>query len=173
MIARIPGARPARWKSPAVFCVGSGETETLDLAEAAERCWSHVGTPEAFLSVEAAPRIRAHEGRLQQLLENLFRNAVEHGGEEVTVTVGALKGGFFVEDDGPGIPEGKREKVLETGYSTTEEGTGLGLSIAGAVADSHGWSLSAADGREGEPALKSETWMSGNTEKLDWESKDG
>ena len=57
--------------------------------------------------------------------------------------------GFFVEDDGPGIPEEKREKVLETGYTTTEDGTGLGLSIAWSVADSHGWDLSITDGREG------------------------
>jgi len=42
--------------------------------------------------------------RLRQLLENLLRNAVEHGGENVTVTVGNLPDGFYVADDGPGIP---------------------------------------------------------------------
>ena len=63
--------------------------------------------------------------------------------------VGALDDGFFVEDDGPGIPEEKREKVLEGGYSSREEGTGLGLSIAQAIAETHGWTLSVTESDEG------------------------
>ncbi len=137
----------------------SDEVVPVSLREVAERCWPDVEGNEASLTVETDRNIVAHEGRLQQLLENLFRNAVEHGGEDVAVTVGILSGreleeevsgeGFFIEDDGPGIPEEKREKVLETGYSTSEDGTGLGLSIARSVADSHEWSLSVTDGRKG------------------------
>lgn len=129
--------------------VESGDTEPVDLTKVAKRCWSHVAVEEASLSVEAVPPIAAHEGRVRQLFENLFRNAVEHGGKEVSVRVGDLPGGFYVEDDGPGIPEEMREKVLETGYSTNEEGTGLGLSIAGTVAEAHGWDLSVVEGEEG------------------------
>jgi signal transduction histidine kinase/PAS domain-containing protein len=136
------------------------EMASVPLEKAAERCWSHVDTADATLSVETGLQVRAHEGRLQQLLENLFRNAVEHGGETVTVTIGTLPeeeassgeadmGGFFVEDDGPGIPEETQEKVLEAGYSTTDAGTGLGLSIARAIADSHGCTMSVTEGREG------------------------
>ncbi|WP_255767548.1 ATP-binding protein [Haladaptatus halobius] len=55
------------------------------------------------------------------MLENLFRNAVEHGGEEVTVRVGDLPTGFYVEDDGTGISETARKSVFDVGY-TTETG---------------------------------------------------
>ncbi|PSQ72558.1 MAG: sensor histidine kinase [Bacteroidetes bacterium QH_2_64_26] len=135
------------------------EVAPVGFRDVAERCWPEVEGRKSSLTVETDANIVAHEGRLQQLLENLFRNAIEHGGEDVVVVVGLLSAeasdnetsaeGFFVEDDGPGIPEEKREKVLETGYTTTEDGTGLGLSIAWSVADSHGWDLSTTDGREG------------------------
>ena len=99
--------------------------------------------------VDTAPCIYADETRLQRLLENLFRNAIEHAGDDVTLRVGRLDDGFFVEDDGLGIPPEQREKVLKAGYSSDEEGTGLGLSIVKTIADAHGWSLSLAEGREG------------------------
>jgi hypothetical protein len=59
----------------------------------------------------------------------------------VTVTVGTLGDGFYVADDGPGIPEDERERVFEAGYSTTESGSGFGLAIVERVADAHGWSV--------------------------------
>jgi signal transduction histidine kinase len=58
-------------------------------------------------------------------------------------------GGFFVEDDGPGIPPEDRERVFEHGYSTDADGTGFGLSIVGAVADAHGWEMRVTEGDEG------------------------
>ena len=75
------------------------------------------------------PTIEADENRLRQLLENLLRNAIEHGGTDVTVTVGTVEDGFYVEDDGPGVPQDERENVFTAGYSTAEEGTGFGLNI--------------------------------------------
>lgn len=132
------------------------ETEDLEetsLEEMAAICWEQVEAPEATLKVDGDLSFQAHKGRLQQLLENLFRNAAEHGGESVTVTVGALREegskGFFVEDDGPGIPDEKRDKIFERGYSSEEEGTGLGLSIAQAIAEAHGWDISVTEGQDG------------------------
>jgi signal transduction histidine kinase len=129
--------------------VAPEDRESLSLAAVAETSWAHVETAGATLRVERDLGLRADEGRLCQLLENLFRNAVEHGGETVTVTVGALPDGFFVEDDGPGIPVEERGKVLEEGYSSNEAGTGFGLSIVRTVAEAHGWTLSVVDGRKG------------------------
>lgn len=80
---------------------------------------------------------------------NLFRNAVEHGGPEVVVRVGAFPTGFFVEDDGPGIPREKRTMVFDPGYSSGEKGTGLGLSIVKMIAKAHEWSVSVTTGRQG------------------------
>lgn len=125
------------------------DLEACALAELAEGPWDHVDVSEATLEVEARPIIKADEGQLQRLLENLFRNSVEHGGETVTVWVGALDDGFFVEDDGPNIPEEKRDKVFETGYSSEEEGTGLGLNIVQTIAEAHGWTFSLTTGRDG------------------------
>ncbi|WP_103019231.1 PAS domain-containing protein [Salinibacter altiplanensis] len=123
--------------------------EDCDLGRLATLCWERVDMPEAHLALDAAPRVHADENRLQRLLENLFRNAIEHGGDGVTLRVGALDDGFFVEDDGPGIPPDQREQVLKAGYSSNEEGTGLGLSIVKTIVDAHGWSLSLTEGREG------------------------
>jgi signal transduction histidine kinase len=78
-----------------------------------------------------------------------MRNAVEHGGDDVTVAVGALNDGFYVEDDGAGISEADREDVFEPGYSTSEDGTGFGLSIGKRVADAHGWNVRVTDGSDG------------------------
>ncbi|MFB6186991.1 MAG: sensor histidine kinase, partial [Halobacteriaceae archaeon] len=77
------------------------------------------------------------------MLENLIRNSVKHGGNDVTVTVGKLadETGFYVADDGSGIPLDEREAVFKEGYSTAESGTGLGLSIAKKVAEAHGWDI--------------------------------
>jgi len=57
----------------------------------------------------------------------------------VTITVGRTASGFYVADDGPGIPEAERDRVFETGYSTAADGTGFGLNIVRTVAEAHGW----------------------------------
>lgn len=75
------------------------------------------------------------------MLENFFRNAIELGGEDVIVTVGKRDSGFYVADDGTGIPPNRREKVFEGGHTTAEGGTGLGLKIVQDIADAHGWEI--------------------------------
>ena len=60
---------------------------------------------------------------------------------ELTVTVGDMADGFYVADDGRGIPESERDRVFETGYSTSTDGTGFGLSIVEQVAEAHDWSI--------------------------------
>ena len=83
------------------------------------------------------------------MLENLLRNSLEHGGETVTVTIGDIDRGFYVEDDGPGIPPEERDRVFDAGYSTNSEGTGFGLSIVSDVAEAHGWNVTVTEGRSG------------------------
>ena len=53
-------------------------TESVDLAELAPVAWQTTGTGELSLSLADPPEVLADRGRLQQLLENLFRNAAEH-----------------------------------------------------------------------------------------------
>ena len=125
------------------------ETEPVDLSELTQRCWRHVETENATVVTDTTRRIDADRSRLQQLLENLFRNAVEHGGDDVSVTVGEIDDGFYVEDDGPGISEDDREDVFTAGYSTTEGGSGFGLSIVKEIADAHGWEIRIGESRAG------------------------
>jgi PAS domain S-box-containing protein len=119
------------------------DLEVVPLASLVEQCFVTVdgenGTLQLELDAELA--IEADESRLRQLLENLIRNAFEHGEGETTVRVGTLADGFYVEDTGPGIPKDDREKVFESGYSTFQDGTGLGLSIVGEIVDAHGWDI--------------------------------
>lgn len=125
------------------------EPEPVDVAETIRECWRNVVTENARLVVTADCVIRADRSRFKQLVENLIRNAIEHGGDEVTITVGELDGGFYVEDDGPGIPSDDLEAVLETGYSTSEDGIGLGLSIVKRIAAAHDWEIDVTPGSDG------------------------
>ena len=76
-------------------------------------------------------------------------DAVEHGETGVSITVGDIEDGFYVADDGPGIPEGDRESVFDAGYSTTRDGTGFGLSIVQEVAEAHGWGVRVTESADG------------------------
>ncbi|WP_168219897.1 HAMP domain-containing sensor histidine kinase [Salarchaeum sp. JOR-1] len=111
-----------------------------------EQAWEHVETKEATLRVDVTRSIRADRSRVTQLLENLFRNAVEHGGEDVVVTVGDLPDGFFIEDDGAGLPPDEQSRIFEPGYSTATDGTGLGLTISKQVVESHNWNIHVTNG---------------------------
>lgn len=140
-------------------------TDRVDLASAAETYWENVETGAATLAIESGLTIEADRSRLGQLLENLFRNAmehgstgsrtesddsVEHGDGAVTVAVGELDdcAGFYVEDDGSGIPETDREMVFESGH-TTGSGAGLGLAIVEEIATAHGWRVSVIESETG------------------------
>jgi signal transduction histidine kinase len=122
------------------------DPEPISLSSVVNDSWAVIDSDDATLTIESELNFVADRGRLQQLLENLFRNAVEHGGNTVTIRVGALPdaAGFYVADDGPGIPVGEREQVFDSRYSTTESGTGYGLTIVEEIVDTHGWSISIA-----------------------------
>jgi signal transduction histidine kinase len=120
--------------------VGVSSTE---LAPLVENVWRVDGTDEATLDV-AVPEgtvLRAEAETVRPLVENLLKNAVVHGGDDVTVRVGTTSRGFYVADDGPGIPDTEREKVLEPGYTTSEEGTGTGLAIVRETVEQQEWGL--------------------------------
>jgi PAS domain S-box-containing protein len=146
---------------------GAGDVRQMDLAEVCDDCWQNVATADASLVTETDRTVRADPSRLKQLFENLFRNsvehgstsnrresagdAVEHGGADVTVTVGDLveRDGFYVADDGSGIPPDECEHVFEMGHSTAEGSTGFGLNIVQRVVEAHGWTISVTDGEDG------------------------
>ena len=125
--------------------------DPCELAAIVDNCWNNVDTKNATLQNEVDATVRCDRSRVQQLLENLVKNAVAHGGDDVTITVGDLPGtsGFYVEDDGPGIPEPERETVFESGYSNAPGGTGFGLAIVNEIAGAHGWTVDVSEGSAG------------------------
>ena len=125
-----------------------GETEWVEYRSVAENAWPFV-REEATLVVESTGELEADEHRLSELLGNCFRNATDHGGAGVTVWTGVTADGFYVEDDGPGVPPAERDRIFESGVTTDDGGSGLGLAIVGSIADAHGWSVTVEDGRTG------------------------
>ncbi len=122
------------------------ETTQEDLRIVAEEAWSLVEAPEANLTVEGEMAVEADRDRLQQALENLFRNATDHVGEDVSLLVEPLDDGFAVEDDGPGIPVEEQDQVLEYGHTTEDDGTGFGLAIVKEIVEAHGWDIRVMNG---------------------------
>jgi signal transduction histidine kinase len=143
--------------------------DAVDIGAVATDAWDAVDTGGASLTVaDDLPAVDADPDRLQRLFENLFRNAVEHaspspetgttgpdpgpGSDEVLqVRVGPTDRGWFVADDGVGVPEDERERVFEPGYSTGDSGsgTGLGLTIVERIAEAHDWTVSLTTGPPG------------------------
>ncbi|MBB6645412.1 ATP-binding response regulator [Halobellus ruber] len=126
-------------------------TEPTDLGTVARTAWESVGTDGAEFSVVSPPTVEANTGRTRRLLENLLRNAVVHADEGVKIEIGSLddRAGFYVADDGPGIPPDARESVFEPGYTTAEAGNGFGLAIVSRIAAAHGWDVTLTDSEDG------------------------
>jgi PAS domain S-box-containing protein len=206
----------------------------VDLTAAAERAWAAVDADGALLRTCGTPTVVGDEPRVRRLLENLFRNSVEHGstgnrsaersgdiadrrsassqnaersddsvehgptgsrppaddsvergpagsrpgagdrpgggstdGEgaiadpdpdraagadcgRLTVRVGELDDGrgFYVADDGAGVPAGERDRLFEPGVSGGD-GTGYGLAIVREIARAHGWSVALVESDAG------------------------
>ena len=127
------------------------EREHVTLSAVAEDAWAVVESDTATLTIDSDGTFIADATRLQQLLENLFRNAIEHGGTDVEISVGTINdgSGFFIADNGAGIPVQDRKKVLESGYSTASEGTGLGLSIVSEIVAAHDWQIDVTSSETG------------------------
>jgi PAS domain S-box-containing protein len=150
-----------------VFDMARGEEPTVDervrLRDVAESAWRNVETGGGDLAFDGDDvELVADERQLTSLFENLFRNSLDHGGSDVTVRVGVLgdsnpgspasRGdgdGFYVEDDGPGVPEDVRERVFERGFTTADAGTGVGLAVVSDVAEAHGWEVAVTESEAG------------------------
>lgn len=126
------------------------ETRPVELETAFEQCWGVVDTPGSEATLVDDLTVVADPTRLQQLLENLLDNAVDHGGPAARVEIGSIGDeGFYVADDGPGIPPEKRDAVFESGHSTATDGSGFGLAIVREIAEAHGWDLRVTESAEG------------------------
>ncbi|SEQ41577.1 sensor histidine kinase [Natrinema salaciae] len=143
----------------------AAETEPVDLESLAREAWDHVSTGSVTLSIPATTTLDADRSRLLRLLENCFRNSLEHGVTTESVRVGPLETtengassrGFYIEDDGEGLSEELREQVFDRSVSSSTEGLGIGLWIVREVATGHGWSVVATESDTGGARFEFET----------------
>lgn len=128
-----------------------GATQVVSIPKVCQTAWDAVVTGDANLQIETDRTITADIGRLQQLLENLFRNAIEHNTQPVTITVGDIPetDSFYVEDTGVGIPRDLVDDIFEIGFSTKPENTGFGLAIVNEIATAHEWNVDVTTGSAG------------------------
>jgi len=113
---------------------------------------------EVELSVQVAaglPALALDAGRMEQVLENLLANAVQHAprGTGVRLTADLADGGeavmYRVEDEGPGVATVDLERLFEPFFSRRQGGTGLGLPIVQRIVDAHGGVVRAANRSQG------------------------
>jgi two-component system, OmpR family, sensor histidine kinase TctE len=113
------------------------------------------GVDLGFEAAEGPVPIRADAARLRELLDNLVDNAVRYtrAGGRVTVKVAAApRPTLSVDDDGPSIPPGERQRVFERFHrllGNAEGGSGLGLAIAQEIARIHGAAIELRDDADG------------------------
>ena len=131
------------------------QREPVDVGALARECWTSVATDDARLAIADPPTVAGDRRRLRHLLENLLANSAEHapGADPdapsqqtpITVEVGGCPDGFYVADDGVGIPPERRRQL----FDPTAGDIGLGLDIVQQMAQAHGWSVRATESADG------------------------
>lgn len=122
----------------------------VDLHELVTRAMN-VARPQAAarqveIELHAPPRLpMVIDGSLvRRAVENLLLNAIEFSGQDPPgrVTASVLRRGreaiVMVDDDGPGVPAGDRDRIFQAYYSSKSGGTGLGLALVKQVFEAHG-----------------------------------
>ena len=101
---------------------------------------------------ESLPAIYAVSGQIQQIFFNLILNSLDamSGGGDLTIGARVRDHGVEMtfQDNGPGIPEERRNNIFEPFFSTKEGGTGLGLTVSYNIVTAHGGTLDLMDGQQ-------------------------
>lgn len=111
---------------------------------------------ELALAVVRNGSVLADGPAIERVLANLVQNAIEHGGQMVTIHVDSPV--IEVEDDGPGIPAEERKHVFEPFYRlrARQTGAGLGLSLVRQIMDRHGGRVGVHDAPNGGTIMRLE-----------------
>lgn len=116
------------------------------------------------LHVHAGAAVEINPAQLEIVMKNLLNNAVEvltgraTGRIDITLQTLGNMAAIDVQDNGPGVPAGQREKVFEMNYSTKPQGMGIGLWLSRHIAQTHGGQLVAMDSAAGAHMRLSLPW---------------
>ncbi|HMH64248.1 MAG TPA: ATP-binding protein, partial [Rhizomicrobium sp.] len=126
---------------------GGEKPRSVDLSALVESLCTdldEIGEPVSWINHAPAP-ISCRPNEIKRAVRNLVENAVAYGHKaDVRITHAGDGYDVLVEDEGPGIPEGDRQRVfepfvrLESSRNEATGGTGLGLTLVKAIAEGHG-----------------------------------
>lgn len=156
-INRRDRAQPEVFALDALLQVFVDEFEKAERIEAGVVRWSDIGGGKVIFD----------RGHLRQVLWNLCRNALRHGGHSVgsvTLELSEVAGRAVLDvvDDGPGVPVDQRSKLFEPFFTTASDGTGLGLYIAKELCEANGAQLEYRSGKAGSGACFRVTFANPN-----------
>ncbi len=151
------------WRGPTSTCRSSRAPVDLDdLAFEEARRLRSTTSKRVDTSGVGAARVRGDADALRRVFRNLGENAARHASSRVDIALADLGDDVVltVDDDGPGIPESERERVLQRfvrldeARSRDDGGSGLGLSIVDEVVRAHGGSMSITQSPSAAPASR-------------------
>ncbi len=142
------------------FCrTGPLDRRPVDPAQLLRDAAAAVGDGRLEVSADGAPASWSLDPlKMQQVLENVLRNACQASPEERPVAARVTADGdhllFVVRDAGPGIPAGDEERIFAPFYTTRAQGTGLGLGVARRIVEMHGGTIAAGNRPAGGGAIR-------------------
>jgi len=125
------------------------EKKHVNIQYIVNNCWENIDTKDADIHIGTNTIIPLNEKLASRLFENIFKNSIKHGGKDVKIKIGAIDSGFYIEDDGKGIPSENRNKIFNSAYTTSSSGKGLGLTIVEHVCDAHEWDINVKESESG------------------------
>lgn len=125
--------------------VGDGSNrahEQVTLSHAVNDARMRVGTDSASIEVVDDVAFPAHRESVLRVLGNILENSVVHADDGVNVEVGVVgpANGFYVQDDGPGIPQSERGRLFSRDAASAD-GEQFGLLVVERLVAAHGWDI--------------------------------
>jgi len=132
------------------------EKQSIDLNELVSQCVQAITDSDKVINWHAngAAIVKGDMNYLSMLINNLLSNAQQYADKEINLTIekSGSKLSFIMRDDGPGIPEEKRDELLKPfmrgDQSHEKQGYGMGLAIVSRIAQLHDATFTITDSVE-------------------------